>query len=374
MFQVAGCRCPAMWYLLVLLACLRGASGRVHRYGYDLLPGVLTGTPQSTAQLGSQMMCASSCSKKHYIYCTGYSYAPNGTCAHYETPCWNTEPREQHPGVVSYERPTSHVWSCQHGGLVLNDTCYFRRSSSTPLTWDAAKVACAELGACARLAQPRDRLTYEFLMRLWRPNDFEWLGAADEDGDGAVTNLDGSQPAWQPPLVSHAAAGPVFLPNGYRRELRRSTPVHNGIRRYVCEAPRDCRLRDPCPEGWLLLHGGCYQLFTDALPWNEAHTHCTRAGPHGRLADISSDIWNVLWEHFFQSSGGRVHLGVKDVEIEGHWVSVYNRSVGAINWMSGQPDNGGRNEDCLEMLGNLANDGNCNIARPFICRCNVNTC
>ena len=356
----------------VLLFHLHASFGRVHRYSYDLLPGVLVGRPWATAEQDSHKMCASRCSKQHYVHCTGYSFTPNGTCELYPTPCWATEPLEDHPGVVSYTRRTSHVWSCQNGGLVINNTCYFHRHSSTPLTWEAAKMACGELGTCSRLAQPKDRLTYEFLMNLWRPNDFEWIGASDDDGDGSLTNMDGSQPSWQPPLVSHAAKGPVFLPNGYRQEIHRSTPVHN-IRRYICEAPRDCRLREPCPEGWLLIHRSCYQLFTDPLPWEQANTRCAQSGSHGRLADIDTKFYRVLWEYFFHSNGGQAYLGVRDVEIEGHWVSVYNRSVGAITWLPGQPDNS-RNEDCLEMIGDKANDINCNDARPFICRIHANTC
>ena len=256
----------------------------------------------------------------------------------------------------------------------MNNTCYFHRHSSTPLTWEAAKIACGELGSCSRLAQPKDRLTYEFLLKLWRPNAHEWIGASDDDGNGTLTNMDGSQPTWQPPLASHAATGPVFLRNGYTREIHRTTPVHNGITRYVCEAPYDCRMRDPCPQGWLLIHRNCYQMFTDPLSWSDAHDFCQGKGPYGRLADINSYFWRFLWEYFFQSSGGRVYIGVKELETEGEWVSVYNRTVGWINWMDGQPDNGGGNEDCLEMIGEQANDINCNLTRPFVCRCNAHTC
>ena len=359
-----------MRHLLSILFSFLSVYGYVRQQRYELLAGVLTGQPRVTVPQESHMMCASRCSKQHYVYCTSYSYTPDGMCLIYPTWCWATEPSEAQPGVISYTKPTTYVGPCHNGGIALNDTCYFHRYSSTPLTWEAAQVACAEtLGSCSRLAQPRDRLTYELLMtKTWRPNDMEWIGATDTDGDGLLTNLDGSQPSWQPPIVSHAAAGPVFLPAGYAREVHRATPVHAGIHRFVCEAPVDWRLREPCPDGWLLFNTGCFRLITEPRTWMDAHLHCRSLGPWGRIADISSDQWGVIWEAFFKSSGGRSYVGFRDEEIEGHWVNIGNQTAGVINWSSRQPDNGGGVEDCMEMIGDLANDISCTSLKQFVCR------
>ena len=360
--------------LLALLALLGAAAlCRAARQEFQRLSEVLVATASLTLPAGSQLACAGRCRREQYALCTAYSFADNGTCWLFPQACLMTEPSADHPGVVSYVRPPEPTRWCPVGAVDFRNTCFTRHVTDVPLTWYAAQEACRALDACSHLATPSNKLTYLALFQFYRPNALEWIGAEDLDGDGIVGTTDGGG-TWTPPLVSLAAKGPVLLPTGYRQEVHRTTPTHGAVHRYVCESKQRCRVGKPCPDGWFMFDRYCYLHIAEARTWDNANAHCASLGPGGRLASPwNNAIWSVLWQQFFSSNGGHVYMGAYDTGHEGSWRTLDGGNV-HVSWSGGQPDNAGGIENCLEMIGQYANDIPCHAERQSICRVDAQLC
>jgi len=65
-------------------------------------------------------------------------------------------------------------------------------------------------------------------------------------------------------------------------------------------------------------------------------------------------------------------VGGTDTNVEGTWVweGTGKRIINYMNWHQNEPNNGGGNEDCLELrrsYGWIWNDANCGNQNLFIC-------
>ena len=356
-----------MWRPLLLLLPLAAPAARAGQT-FQRLEGVLAATPSETLRTVSHVACSSRCSRLSYGQCAAYSFATDGTCWLYPRMCQRTEPSENHPGVVSYAKPAeTGPWCPANNGVAFEDRCFLRRTSAFPVTWQAAQEACRTLDACSQLAMPTQRAAFLALWAINRPNAYEWIGAEDWDGDGVITNTDGSS-SWTPAMYSWAGAGPILLPDRYLSEIHRTTPVSGNVNRYVCQAPLRCQASQPCPAGWLLLDKHCFQYFAESRTWGDAHAFCTTQGTNGQLASPSSNgVWLVLWDRLLNNADTRVFMGADDIGHEGLWYTKDGGGIG-VPWGGSQPDNAGGNEHCLEMIGSWANDIPCDHPRHFICR------
>ena len=68
---------------------------------------------------------------------------------------------------------------------------------------------------------------------------------------------------------------------------------------------------------------------------------------------------------------GQTWLGINDIESEGDWVWETGDPVEYTNWCGGEPNNWGKNEDCVVMKNNNAqcwNDLGCNNQRNYVCQ------
>ncbi|KAF0312529.1 C-type lectin [Amphibalanus amphitrite] len=358
---------------LLVLLCAAAAAG-AGQPSFQLLSGVLAATPFKTLTTISNVACSSRCSRLAYSKCAAYSFAANGTCWLFRTTCLRTEPSADHPGVVSYAKPPEPSrWCPDNQGIAFDNRCFMRRHALIPLTWQAAQQACKIRDACSHLAMPTHRAAFLALWHFKRPNAYEWIGAEDPDGDGVMSNMDGSS-SWTPPMYSWASAGPILMPDRYLSEIHRTTNVNSNIHYYICEGDLQCRMNAPCPAGWFLLEQYCYQYFADSRTWHDANAFCSTHGTNGQLASPGSNsIWLVLWDRLLDNTETRVFMGAHDIGREGLWYTLDGGGVG-VPWLSSQPDNAGGAEHCLEMIGGAANDIPCDHLRHFICRSDAQLC
>ena len=126
-----------------------------------------------------------------------------------------------------------------------------------------------------------------------------------------------------------------------------------------------------CPEGWLMFGGKCYGHPKDnKLSWADAESYCQSWSAGAHLASVhSAEEQKFVQDNF----PGNIWLGGSDTNKEGSWVWSDGTSFRYSDWSSGQPDNGGSNQDCLK--GNWAerpglkwDDEFCTIKQLFLCK------
>ena len=62
------------------------------------------------------------------------------------------------------------------------------------------------------------------------------------------------------------------------------------------------------------------------------------------------------------------YIGINDITTEGTWQYATGGNLIYTNWGSGEPNNGGGVEDCVETrTGTFWNDGDCSHEQPSIC-------
>ena len=62
-------------------------------------------------------------------------------------------------------------------------------------------------------------------------------------------------------------------------------------------------------------------------------------------------------------------VGLSDRAVEGTFVNVTNEPGDLRPWDSGQPDNGGGNENCAQMKATGLDDDQCNNGHRYVCEC-----
>ncbi|XP_015680026.1 low affinity immunoglobulin epsilon Fc receptor [Protobothrops mucrosquamatus] len=100
-----------------------------------------------------------------------------------------------------------------------------------------------------------------------------------------------------------------------------------------------------CPKGWLLNKDKCYYFQMESQAWSFAHTKCEQYG--GNLVVI--DDWNEQSFLASQMKGKAFWIGLSDMSSENNFVWVDNSTPKFTRWRLGEPDNGGRGQDCVVM-------------------------
>ena len=113
-------------------------------------------------------------------------------------------------------------------------------------------------------------------------------------------------------------------------------------------------------------------LAVDVVPrsWPDASMHCTLTG--GRLVSLHSRADFERAQAALRAAGlayESVWIGGNDRAHEGSWVWVDGTPVsGYVSWVSGEPNNSGDNEDCLQLRGDgYWNDARCSRSMLSIC-------
>ncbi|KAB5523182.1 hypothetical protein PHYPO_G00149610 [Pangasianodon hypophthalmus] len=130
-----------------------------------------------------------------------------------------------------------------------------------------------------------------------------------------------------------------------------------------------------CPEGWTGFGRKCYKYITEAKPWAEAEKYCQIFG--GNLASVHSNQTHFILKGMGKISNSykRTWIGAQDATQESVWLwsdgSVFDFSL----WHSGEPNNSGGVERCVEMNYDgevLWNDARCDTNLYFVCQKSAN--
>ena len=114
-------------------------------------------------------------------------------------------------------------------------------------------------------------------------------------------------------------------------------------------------------------NGRCYGLPKDKqLSWEAAELHCQNWLPGAHLASVHSpEERSFIVDNFPK----HIWLGGSDVRQEGSWEWTDGTPFDYSAWYQGEPNNYGRNQDCLEeRWGDKWDDNNCEKDQLFVCK------
>ncbi|KAK7138320.1 hypothetical protein R3I94_013821 [Phoxinus phoxinus] len=122
-----------------------------------------------------------------------------------------------------------------------------------------------------------------------------------------------------------------------------------------------------CPRGWKSFGPRCYQYFSQSVRWITAERNCQTLGAN--LASVHDKPENDFLLSLFPSST-RTWVGAHDGEQEGEWLWSDGSVYSYTNWCSGEPNNSGGPENCLEISwtsNRCWNDTPCSTSLNYIC-------
>eukprot|EP00092_Neocalanus_flemingeri_P046978 GFUD01053058.1.p1 GENE.GFUD01053058.1~~GFUD01053058.1.p1 ORF type:complete len:171 (+),score=17.36 GFUD01053058.1:62-574(+) len=131
------------------------------------------------------------------------------------------------------------------------------------------------------------------------------------------------------------------------------------------EKPKKCKCCNCCPTGWQKYGTNCYKYFAAPLSWSDAESVCVlhqgwlatieSAGENGFINGIATtDAW---------IGGFRILPAVSPF-----WAWVDGSTLSYTNWASGKPDNGGGNQNCVQMYTNgYWDDVGCEVRKAYVC-------
>ncbi|XP_065145826.1 galactose-specific lectin nattectin-like [Paramisgurnus dabryanus] len=125
---------------------------------------------------------------------------------------------------------------------------------------------------------------------------------------------------------------------------------------------------EDCPNGWTPFGVQCYKFFSQSVNWATAEKNCQSFDAN--LASVRSTAENNFLLSLLVPADTRAWLGGHDGEVEGQWLWTDGSQFDFTNWCSGQPDNGGGKENCLEIsytTNRCWNDQTCSSPTSYIC-------
>ncbi|KAK7933322.1 hypothetical protein WMY93_004218 [Mugilogobius chulae] len=105
-----------------------------------------------------------------------------------------------------------------------------------------------------------------------------------------------------------------------------------------------------CAEGWTKFGSRCFKLINEKITWFDAEKSCHSLGAN--LASIHSAEENSFITDLIKTATGsnsETWIGGADAVKEGQWLWSDGSVWDFTNWHSGQPDNAGNNEHCIEI-------------------------
>ncbi|XP_062283172.1 galactose-specific lectin nattectin-like [Scomber scombrus] len=130
----------------------------------------------------------------------------------------------------------------------------------------------------------------------------------------------------------------------------------------------DCHV---CPPGWTQFGNHCYMFNHVEKDWADAEHACTSHG--GNLASLpNTKVYNFIRAIIHASTGKHTitWVGGYDATKDGVWLWSDGSKFDFKGWHSGEPNNAGGHENCMEINfreKDFVNDVNCGFKRSFIC-------
>jgi cysteine-rich repeat protein len=117
----------------------------------------------------------------------------------------------------------------------------------------------------------------------------------------------------------------------------------------------------------------CYREYATSASWDTAEATCTQ-DPNGHLVTITSQqefdfVYNNVFDQNFLADTSPRWIGLNDKATEGAFQWVTGEPVVVTAWANGEPNNGGGNENCVEMkwANGAWDDQLCATTRLFVC-------
>ena len=102
-----------------------------------------------------------------------------------------------------------------------------------------------------------------------------------------------------------------------------------------------------CPESWVQgIHGSCYKFSSNTLGWNSAKSACEALG--SKLVMLNSQAEQQL---LAPKVTEKTWIGLhRDPNDKSRWLWVDGSPATVTNWKSGEPNDQGGTEDCVQMF------------------------
>ncbi|XP_042291255.1 lactose-binding lectin l-2-like [Thunnus maccoyii] len=129
--------------------------------------------------------------------------------------------------------------------------------------------------------------------------------------------------------------------------------------------------RGNCPMFWYSFNDRCYKYVSTRMTWADAELHCVSESAN--LVSIHSLEEQKFVKSLiknFDHAEGFTWIGLSDTQKEGRWMWSDGSAVNFVFWNSGEPSNGGGNEDCVHNnfgTGLKWNDVPCSKTFPSVC-------
>ncbi|RVE60774.1 hypothetical protein OJAV_G00184850 [Oryzias javanicus] len=127
--------------------------------------------------------------------------------------------------------------------------------------------------------------------------------------------------------------------------------------------------RGRCGHGWTWINNRCFRLMPAAKSWAQAERSCISM--RANLASVHSiEEYHEIQSLTAASEYKETWIGGYDCQENGVWFWSDGSPFHFTNWCPGQPDNLGRNQNCLQMNFSPAkcwDDATCTDHLPYIC-------
>ena len=117
-----------------------------------------------------------------------------------------------------------------------------------------------------------------------------------------------------------------------------------------------------CEHGWERFGNNCYLFNNDKKSWTASEDFCLNEGGH--LASIATEAVNT----FVGEKKNTYWIGGNDRDEEGSWRWTDCTLMEFTFWASGEPNDGGGNQDCMQYRHlHKWDDDNCSNKKSFVC-------
>ncbi|XP_065146180.1 ladderlectin-like [Paramisgurnus dabryanus] len=121
-----------------------------------------------------------------------------------------------------------------------------------------------------------------------------------------------------------------------------------------------------CPHGWTPFGVQCYKFFPASVDWTTAEKNCQSLDAN--LASVRNTVENNFLLSLIVSPISVSWIGGHDAEVAGQWLWTDGSQFDFTTWCTGEPNNYGGKEYCLQMNTNHCwNDAPCSTTLSYIC-------
>ncbi|XP_071940974.1 macrophage mannose receptor 1-like [Antedon mediterranea] len=274
------------------------------------------------------------------------------------------------------------------GWIQFENNCYFfsQASGSGRLSWQAADDYCHVQNG--RLVSIHTAPEMQFLNdNTDKTISSYWIGLREYEVKGIYSWSDSTPFDY----VNWATGEPNDF-NGEEQcaELYTSIGSWNDLNcgdkiPFICKKPYGSVVTNPppitalpqgnCPSGWMEFNKRCYQFHgsveSDRFGWMDARDKCRGLG--GDLVTIHDNRVNAFLTTKLKGLDYRMWVGLSDLTNNKQFRWTDGSSVDYTNWASGEPNEAGGGEDCVELIGSeyqagLWNDNACDKKNGYICQ------